>query len=196
MSAATSIDRSLAGFFAEVLSYPGEPLDLAALHECEAFAADRSPEAAELLRAFGHFVERNSLGELQEAYTAAFDLDSLSDLEPTCYPYVGHHLFDENHKRSAFLVGLSSRYREHGFAVEGELPDHLAVMLRFVAGCDDDELAAELVGDAIVPALQRMARKGAHDASQSGPKHYQNLLPALRLALAAGSGDESERSSG
>jgi nitrate reductase delta subunit len=184
-AATTSIDRELAAVFAEVLSYPREPLDTAALRECEAFAADRSPEAAELLRAFGRFAERSSLGELQEAYTAAFDLDSLSDLEPTCYPYVGHHLFDENHKRSAFLVGLNARYAEHGFAADGELPDHLAVMLRFVTTCEEEGLVSELVGDAVLPGLQRMAGKGG-ESPRTGREHYQSLLRALRLTLATG----------
>jgi nitrate reductase delta subunit len=190
---ATTVDRALALAFADLLSYPSGPLG-EAVSVCEARAGERSPKAGAMLTGFRVFAESSTLGELQEAYTAAFDLDSLSDLEPTCYPYVGHHLFDENHKRSAFLVGLNSRYREHDFTVEGELPDHLAVMLRFVAGCDD-ELAAELVGDAIVPALQRMAR-GVHPAPQTGREHYQNLLPALRLVLGVGASESEEGSSG
>jgi nitrate reductase delta subunit len=186
----TVVDRRLAQAFADVLSYPRAPLGDAA-RACAALAAERTPEAQALLGGFREFVERSSLGELQEAYTAAFDLDSLSDLEPTCYPYVGHHLFDENHKRSAFLVGLNARYAEHGFAVDGELPDHLAVMLRFVAVCDDDQLATELMADAVLPAVQRMADRREEVTPRTGREHFQFLLRALCLVLAAGPSEES-----
>jgi nitrate reductase assembly molybdenum cofactor insertion protein NarJ len=132
-------------------------------------------------------VEAATLGQLQEAYTRAFDLDTLSDLEPTCYPYVGHHLFDENPKRSAFILGLNERFRRHGFSAGGELPDHLVVILRFAASCDDDGLVDEILSDAVVPSLRGMV--GHHHASAGEPgtarERYQLVLKALLTALEA-----------
>lgn len=177
------LEPRLALAFADALDYPRAPVDAAA-RTCEHLVAELSPEASELLAGFCSFAESRPLGELQEAYTRAFDLDTLSELEPTLYPYVGHHLFDENHKRSAFLVELSARYREHGFSPEGELPDHLVVMLRFVAVCDDEELADELVQDALVPALARM-KVGAGTAGTSGRDRYRQALGALAVLLGA-----------
>jgi len=179
------LEPELAQAFADVLDYPRAPVDAAA-RTCERLVAEVSPEAAELLAGFCSFAESRPLGELQEAYTRAFDLDTLSELEPTLYPYVGHHLFDENHKRSAFLVELSARYREHGFSQEGELPDHLVVVLRFVAACDDEELADELVQEALVPALARMkVGAGTAAAGASGRDRYRQALGALAVLLGA-----------
>ena len=175
----------LLALFAEALDYPEDGIAETA-RECEQAVHDDAPEAAALLAEFGVFVAERPLGELQELYTAAFDLDTLSDLDATCYPYVGHHLFGESHKRSAFLVGLAERFRAHGFTVERELPDHLVVLLRFAAACPADELVGELVDEALVPALERMT--GGDDdagAPPSGRRVYLRALLALRLTLEA-----------
>ena len=193
------VDRRLARAFADVLDYPRAPLG-ELVRTCEALVAPASSEGAAQLAAFRTFAEETSVDALQEAYTGAFDLDSLSDLDPTCYPYVGHHLFDENHKRSAFLVGLAERFRTHGFAAGTELPDHLVVLLRFAAACDDELLVQELVHEAIVPALGRMVGKGdGLGEPRSGRERYQQVLRALlavleqqprfALDLEAGAGD-------
>ena len=179
------LNRALVLAFADVLSYPHSPIDGDA-RACEELARDESEEAAALLRRFGAFAEVAPLGELQEAYTLAFDLDSLSESEPTCYPYVGHHLFDENHKRSAFILGLLERYRAHSFDGDaGDLPDHLVVVLRFVATCDDDELVAETVDEALLPALARMLGTVGSAEPVNGRQRYQQVLHALALALGA-----------
>lgn len=171
--------------FAAVLDYPRAPVADAA-RACEELALVESEEAGALVASFRELAEHATLGELQEAYTIAFDLDSLSQAEPTCYPYVGHHLFEENHKRSAFILGLKKRFREHGFEERVELPDHLVVLLRFLAVCRDEELAAELVDDAILPALDRMVGSGfAPDELESGRDRYRAVVRGLALALAA-----------
>lgn len=181
-----ALDRRLALAFADLLEYPHLP-PADALEECTELVGG-IPEAASLVGRFRAFAEGATLGELQEAYTGAFDLDSLSDLEPTCYPYVGHHLFDDNHKRSAFLVALNGHYRRHGFVAEGELPDHLVCVLRFLADCPDEELAEELLDEALLPALERMARAAAAGGSEGGGANgraaYKGLLAALHAALA------------
>ena len=182
--AAAVIDPRLVRAFADILDYPHAPLG-DAVRECQALAAKTSPQAAVLLGRFRAFVEGASLGELQEAYTRAFDLDTLSEEEPTCYPYVGHQIFSENHKRSAFLVGLNERYRECGFSAGTELPDHVVVLLRFLAVCDDADLATELLDEAIVPALDGMIGPGAGPAEPtSGRGRYLQVLRALALVLA------------
>lgn len=186
MPTATAVlNQALALAFADVLSYPHGPIG-ADVRACEELARGESEQAADLLVRFGAFVEATPLGELQEAYTLAFDLDSLSESEPTCYPYVGHHLFEENHKRSALIVGLLERYREHGFdGAAGDLPDHLVVVLRFVATCDDDDLVAETVDEALLPALARMLGTVGSAEPVNGRQRYQQVLAALDLALRA-----------
>jgi len=179
------IDRRVLGLFAGILDYPEAGI-VETARACEELIRDDAPEAAALLAEFSSFAAERPLGELQELYTAAFDLDTLSDLDATCYPYVGHHLLGESHKRSAFLVGLAERFRVHGFTAGTELPDHLVVLLRFAATCPDDELVGELVDDAIVPALERMTGgAGDIEGPQSGRRVYLRALLALRLALQA-----------
>lgn len=191
------VDRQVTLAFAALLSYPHEH-PAGAARECEEAVRGESAEAAEIVAAFRDWAEAATLGELQEAYTRTFDLDTMSQAEPTCYPFVGHHLFEENHKRSAFILGLRKRYRAHGFEEEGELPDHIVVLLRFLAACPDEELAAELVDEGILPGIARMLGAGhvhgddevsrterAVEGTARGREAYRSLVRALGLALAA-----------
>ncbi len=140
--------------FADLLEYPQSDLT-ESVRECEALISSGNPEAAALLHGFRSFEEQASLGQVQELYTRTFDLDA------TYHPYVGHHLFGESYKRSAFMVGLKERYKAYDFVVEGELPDHLAVMLRYLSICEDNDQVSEIIRDAMMPALERMVKKGA-----------------------------------
>jgi len=181
--------------FADVLDYPGPGL-LPAVRDLERALEEQTPRAAERLARYRTAVEQVPLGRLQELYTGAFDLDTLSDLDATLYPYVGHHLFGESYKRSAFLIELAERFRAAGFVVERELPDHLVVILRFLATHPDWELAGELMTDALHPALVRMTGGQDEDDApavpRSGRRVYQQVLRALRIALedALGPGGE------
>lgn len=178
--------RAILGLFADILEYP-RPNLIETVRECEALLAPENPEAAALLGEFRTLVQRTPLGQLEEIYTSAFDLDA------ACYPYVGYHLFGESYKRSVFLLELKERYRAQGFTVENELPDHLAVLLRFLALSENADLAGEIVHEAIVPALERMTRKapsagydeeepfGSQDHRRHSP--YHGVLEALRLVL-------------
>lgn len=179
--------RQLALGFAALLEYPLDREEaLATLHACEKLAGGESQEALDALLAFRGFALESSTAGLQEAYTLAFDLDSLSSAQPTCYPYVGHHLFEENHKRSAFLLGLRGLYREHGFPDDpADLPDHVATVLRFLATCDDVGLVAETVDEGLLPALARMRAALPDDRPDDGRRRYQGLLAGLEAALAA-----------
>lgn len=180
--------QALADAFADVLSYPHELPATAALR-CAEIASARDVEAGRLLESFAALAETEPLGALQEAYTRAFDLDTMLRSEPTCYPYVGHYLFDESHKRGMFILELRRRFREHGFEdSSGDLSDHLVVLLRFLAVCADETLADELVDDAILPALARIGSLQRAGTSSPGSLRdaYVEVLSALELSLRAG----------
>ncbi len=148
--------------------------------------ADESPEAASRLKEFAAFVERTPRNTLEEVFTATFDLNA------SRHPYVGYHMFGEAYKRSVLLLELKERFRTIGFDSGLELPDHIAVLLRFMALCPDVELITELVREAILPTLGPMI--AAPEAEPVGPDEeapvpfdigddYSRVLRALQLIL-------------
>ena len=193
-----TIERRLFQRFAELLEYP-QPGLVEAARECEALISlvpsfhvsgeRRDRGAAVLLREFRTFVEATPLGRVEEIYSGTFDLDV------ACHPYVGYHLFGESYKRSVFLLELKERYRAQGFNVpENELPDHLAVLMRFLAVTDDITLAGEIIHEAMLPALERMmgkAKSAGYDEGETPePPHnrrqyhpYRGVLEAIELIL-------------
>ena len=176
----------LLSLLADLVDYPGPELP-ARVAACRALVEESSPRAGALFAAFADDVERTPAGRLEELYAVAFDLELPTGIEPSCYPYVGHHLLGESYRRSRFMVGLLERYREHGFEpAPGELPDHVLVILRFLAHAPDSELAEEIVGEALLPALGQMTHEGDEDAlaGDGGRRIYLRVLEAIRLVLA------------
>lgn len=157
--------------FADVLEYPTPKLASQA-KECAELLLMESPKAAALMGGFHTFVERTSLDRLEELYTSTFDLQMV------CYPYVGYHLFGESYKRGAFLAKLNEHYRAHGFSAGKELPDHVAVLLRFLAMDADEDFNSTLVSEGLVPALDEMVE--AFGDKRNG---YRQVVQALRLLL-------------
>jgi nitrate reductase delta subunit len=175
--------------FGDLLDYPGP--DLASqVRECASLLAPAAPDAAVQLCRFLEVVERTPAGRLEEIYTATFDIN------PACYIYAGYLLFGESFKRGKFLVQLQEKYREHGFEVQQELADHLAILFRFLAVLDPDErLAHELVEDCLVPVLRAMNANFKPDTEIPNPYAFilrailsvleseQATAPAVELAL-------------
>lgn len=171
-------ERQACRWFADLLDYPRPGLAETAA-ECAALLSPTVPRAAELVAAFAAFARRCPAGRLEEVYTGTFDLDA------ACHPYVGYHLFGESYKRSVFLLELKERLRTHGLDIGSEIPDHLAVVLRLLAVTDDAELADELIGVAVVPALAKMTG----EETQQDRHPYDGVLRAVRLVLEQHVGD-------
>ena len=162
---------------AGILEYPRADMGTQVL-ECEKrAAAARIP--TEHLEEFRGFVEGTPFETLEEIYAAAFDLSARWS------PYVGYHLFGDGYARSAFLVGLRERYASRGFTFGSELADHISVMLRFVGSCEDASLRAELVGDALLPTVRRMAEDMEASPAEPGSQ-YLPVLRTLETALGRG----------
>ncbi|MBW8010729.1 MAG: hypothetical protein FVQ83_05720 [Chloroflexi bacterium] len=168
--------------FADLLEYPRTDLSKRVL-EGEALVAVEYPDAAVLLNEFHEFIEQTSLGRLQEVFTTTFDLDA------TYHPYVGHHLFGESYKRSAFMVGLKERYRIVDLDIGSEVADNLAMMLRYLSLCDDASQTAAIIHEALLPALEKMIRKGIEDDEESPIEAghsqliYKKVVEALQMIL-------------
>jgi len=158
------VNSEIFRLFARILDYPREGL-VEALRACEALAPN---EARVYLQQFREFAEAVPLGQLQEIYSGTFDFNTIC-------PYVGHYLFGESYKRSAFLVELKKHYLAEGFEVGAELPDHISLILRFLAVCEDVQFREELIVEALQPALRKMNEPLAHP--------YSGVLQALQRVL-------------
>jgi nitrate reductase delta subunit len=157
---------------ADLLDYPTAELPQQA-RACVGPAAEVNPEAARLLGHFCDWVEQAPLPRLEETYTSTFDLQAV------CYPYVGYHLFGESYKRGIFMAQLNEGYRERGFSAGNELPDHVAVVLRFLASAADGDFSQALLREGLIPALDKM--REAFGDPNGNP--YAELIHALSLVL-------------
>ena len=80
------------------------------------------------------YLKTHSPIDLQEGYTAAFDMNPSTTLNLT------YQLYGDNEKRADVLARLQQRYRDAGYErITGELPDYLPMMLEFLSVCPDTE---------------------------------------------------------
>lgn len=174
------MDGELYARLSEMLEYPGPGLG-ERVAACIA-RLGTGHRAAPGLREFARSVERARVGQLQESYAAAFDLD------PSCSPHVGYRLLGPDPRRGMFLARLASRYRARGFSAGRELPDHLTVLLRFLAHAPDEPDRGELVGECLVPALASLARE-----LRRREHPYAPLAETIQLVLEADARGERAR---
>jgi nitrate reductase delta subunit len=159
---------------ADILEYPSPRL-AAQIGECLPLLP---PAAAGLLEDFRAFVEQADGGQLEELYTSSFDL------QPDCSLYVGYQVFGEDRRRGPFMARLREEYRTRGFSDGGELPDHLAVILRYLArrrpDDEPDEMIAELIAECVLPAVSKLVQTLA---ARQHP--YAPVLQAIATLLQA-----------
>jgi nitrate reductase molybdenum cofactor assembly chaperone NarJ/NarW len=92
-------------------------------------------------------IERLSLAEWEELHTRTLDLN------PPAAPYVGFQTWGESYQRGEFLSKLAREMFAAEVDGEGELPDHLIPVLRYLAITDQPLPDLQ---EALLPALQRM----------------------------------------
>jgi nitrate reductase delta subunit len=156
--------------FCQLLSYPGEHV-LEASELLFIILQSQLPEAAEEVARFGAFVEQHDQRELEEAYTAAFEIN------PACALEIGWQLFGEDYDRGLLLVRLRQELRAHGLPESTELPDHLTHVLPLIGAMSEDE-AQRFVEACVIPAVVKM-----RDAFAESENPYGAVLRALTLVL-------------
>lgn len=136
-----------------LLQYPDDVF-LAELPDLKA-VIDRWPDASvrRSLQPFCKYLMETTPLEVQEAYTAAFDLNSGTCLNLT------YHRWGDDEKRGRILAQLLQIYDQAGYACDGsELPDHLALVLEFCAlqpRWADDALLVGIL-EVLGPLAQRL----------------------------------------
>jgi nitrate reductase delta subunit len=169
---ATTLLARVAPFFGRLLDEPDENWRSVTAAAFRALS-DGTPAAVDLVR-FDSAMDGQPLDALRELYASTFDLS------PVCVPYASVHLFgDESFKRARLMGGLADAYRRAEFDPGGELPDHIATMLRFLPQMTTEE-QQDLARLVLQPAVDRMAQ-----ALFGSRNPYRHLLDALRSVLAA-----------
>ncbi len=157
--------------FGHILEPPG-PSFSDQVNECITLLTPFRQEAADLMNRFKTFVEQTSSRRIEKIHDDTFSLEGV------CYPYVGYQLLGDGSHRRLFLKGLRELYQSYGFSAAQESPDHLGVMLRFLAEGEDEEELDDMISLYIIPSLRRML-EGCEDRATP----YEEVLRALLLVL-------------
>ena len=153
---------------AEALRYPA-PGRIEILQS----GAIEMPEGAVKL-AFNAFVvgvQDLSLGEWEELHTRTLDLN------PPAAPYVGYQAWGDSYQRGALMASLNQTFQASEIDLDGELPDHLIPILRYLDG--PSPLIPELT-EVLEPSVRKML-DGLRKAEASNP--YTHLLEAILRAV-------------
>lgn len=144
--------------FSALLSYPTEDLVAAmpgindVLHDEGLLGPARMQELAPLL----HHLAHDDLYDLQESYVLLFDRSRTLSLN------LFEHVHGESRDRGGAMVDLLETYRAGGFDLAGtELPDHLPVLLEYLATRPLPEARAMLAdaGHILAALAERLQRR-------------------------------------
>ena len=147
-----SVTKSYDGL-SRLLDYPS---DREGLLECYGNLASHLRESglASPAAPFAALIEHSTLAELQETYVANFDFN------PAAAPYLGHHLYGDNQKKGAYMIMVKQQFGLHDFTPDDcELPDHLAVLLSFLAHLarrGEDLFRRSFIEELILPGLKKL----------------------------------------
>ncbi len=143
----TTIEEDIYWLFSRVLSYPGD--DYRETVETCLQRLGEYPQAAESFRPFAEHVRTAETTQLEELFTATFDLNDKRPLE------VGWHLYGEEYKRGQFLVKMRSLLREYEVEESTELPDHLSHCLQLLPKMEFEDAEA-FAQNYLLPGLEQI----------------------------------------
>jgi len=158
-----------------LLHYPDEEL-FNRLDEISSAADHSRPvEIESAIQAFVNELNTLSLIQVQERYTAVFDIDPKTTMNMT------YHAFGDNEKRAAALAHLQNNYEQAGWErITGELPDYLPMMLEFLSLCPHPEQTEPVWQclQGLQPLVARLEKKA--------PVYAALLQPIVRMAAERG----------
>lgn len=132
-------------------------------------------------KAFERFLrqmEKRSLGEWEEIYTRTLDLDPMSA------PYIGYQVWGDSYERGNFMAKLNRAYQARAIPPSGELPDHLAPVLRYL---DQAEAPLPEVVEILGPAVEKMKAELRKKSARNPYRHlFEAVLQSARQLQAAG----------
>lgn len=154
--------------FAVLIDYPESKDDIE--HQFDALIGLLPENKSYRLRQLKIWLNKQSLGYIQEAYTAIFDINSL------CSPYVGYYLFGEDYRRSLLITGLKEKFRQFGFKQQGnEMPDHISVLLKFLSNLKDSSFYCEIINEALIPSVDKMLLEVSRTNTEIGNEKSSDM---------------------
>lgn len=166
---------------ARLLDYPLEKERLQIDYDLvSAFLTKRRLDSS--ISPFAEFAAASSLAALQEEYVATFDFN------PATAPYLGHHLFGDNQKKGGYMIMLKQEFERSGYTPSGvELPDHISVLLGFLAHLARQEgdgggtgARQPFISEYVLPGVERL--HSAFAARQDS--HWKVLVETARMLCA------------
>ncbi len=148
------IEGGLYSLLAILLEYPGEDFKLK-VEECVKTleSSQRYADGIEEMRHFQQELAEATLDDIQGVYSYTFELTSDYTLD------MGYHLYD-GFKRTNKLATIKGMYRSQGFPIDevskGELPDHLPIILKFIAFSKDEALKKDFLESFVVLAMEKL----------------------------------------
>jgi nitrate reductase delta subunit len=143
------MDKNIYNLLADVLEYPTPGIARKA-GACSLALKSVNGKAQDYFETFTKYCKTVPVSRLEELYTDTFDLQAF------CCPYVGFHLFGEDRGRGMFMVRLQEHYCARNFQVNGELPDHISVMLRSLSRQERSIETRDLISYCLIPAVKKM----------------------------------------
>lgn len=138
------------------------------LAELERTAEEMENGAAKRrFRAFVGELQGLSLAEWEELHTRSLDLS------PLFVPYVGWVTWGENYQRGEFMAEMKAALEFEGVPMNGELPDHLDPVLRYLAVADPPLPSLAQVFPAAVATMTKKLK----ESDDTSP--YLHLLKAI-----------------
>lgn len=163
--------------FAGVLDYPAAGVFSEAQKLSRQISVNDS-ETAELARQFETALSGMRLEQLQEIYTATFDM------HPDCVPNLGCHLFGEDVRRNIFMAQMRERMDRARVPTGVELPDHLSLVLRLLDSLENQDDTSALIEDCLIPGVAHIL---SALSQMNGSCLYVPALQALLATLKNGS---------
>jgi nitrate reductase delta subunit len=162
-----------------LLDYPDEVL-LARADLLRSASQRLAPAVGGSIRAFLDHLESTPLPELQADYVETFDT------RRRCNLFLTYFAHGDTRKRGMALLRFKQSYLRAGFELDdGELPDHLCVVLEFAATVDQD-IGRELMLDH--RAGLELLRLSLRDMASP----WTNLVDAVTATLPPLRGDERD----
>jgi len=165
---------------ARLLDYPEGKQAALAAHDMVAGYLGKSGLACPTAP-FVQFMTATSVAGIQEDYVATFDFN------PAAAPYLGHHLYGDNQKKGAYMIRVKQEFGRYGFTPAGnELPDHLGVLLAFLAHLarlGHDAPRRQFISEEVLPGLDKLSASFA--IREDSP--WKSLIDAAEILCTADS---------